>query len=246
MIDDPTPPIVDPTIERKCATTDGSLRLCIDFEDPATDATDGSGKGHHPIVVAGLTTNVRDAELAVEMGMASKLQIAEHPDLDITTNLTVSMWVNSATQLGSSHWLLDNNNQYSMSIQPTGAVRCGLGAAVIDSSAQLNVGGSGWHQVACTYDGARLKVYIDGWVAGCRDVNREIATTGTEGLSIGSNIGAGPVFNDKFIGGLDNVQVFARTFSDAELCAANGTGWCNSSCAWTGTFSGGGGPDGPD
>jgi len=241
MIDDPTSPTGDPTVERKCATADGSLRLCIDFEDPATDATDGSGRNHHPVVVDGLTTLDRDAgggaiELAVEMSAQSKLQIAEHADLDIATNLTVSMWVNTSTRpaAGSSYWLLDNNNQYSISMQPSGAIRCGLGASTVDSAAQLNVSGGGWHQVACTYDGEELKVYIDGWVRGCRDVDRPISTTGTDGLSIGSNIGAGPVFNDKFVGGLDNVQVFARTFSPAELCAANGNDWCNPSCDWFG------------
>jgi hypothetical protein len=242
MLDDPTPPIIDPTIDRKCSS-DADLKLCIDFEDPATSPTDGSGKGHHPVVVAGLTTLDRDAELAVEMSASSKIQIAEHADFDITSKLTVSMWVNSAVRpaAGSTYWLLDNNNQYSMSIQPDGSVRCGLGPDTVDSATELNVVADGWHQVACTYDGNVLKVYIDGWVAGCESVGRAIATTGMEGLSIGSNIGAsvsGPVFSDRFVGGLDNVQVFSRTWSSAELCAATGAGWCSSTCP---VYSGGGG-----
>lgn len=222
-------------IERNCATSDPTLRLCIDFEDTATLAGDGSGLGHHLEIAAGLVTMDRGDELAVQMSSTSRLQIREHPDLDITSNLTVSMWMkNDARPTSGAYWMLDNNNQYAMSLQADGQIRCGLGSDTVDSVASLSNDGD-WHHVACTYDGDRLKVYIDGWAAGCKSVGRAIATTGAEGVAIGANIGAGPspadpVFTGNYVGGLDNIQIFARTWSDAELCAANGSGWCFSGC----------------
>jgi hypothetical protein len=217
------------TVERKCATDDDSLRLCIDFEDTDPPAGDGSGLGHDPMLAVGLTTMTRDDELAVEMSSQSRLQIAEHAHLDITTNLTVSMWMkNEALPTAGAYWMLDNNKQYAMSLQSDGQIRCGLGLDTIDSIASLT--DQDWHHVACTYDGMRLKVYIDGWVAGCKSLTRPIATDGAEGLAIGSNIGVGPTFTGNYVGGLDNIQVFARTWSESELCAANGSSWCNSSC----------------
>ena len=242
---EPVPPgTIDPSIERKCATSDNSLRLCIDFEDTATLAGDGSGRGHHPVIADALITMDRATELAVQMSTQSRLQIQENADLDITTNLTISMWADNdgLPQSGASFWMLDNNKQYSMSLQADGRLRCGLGSSTVDSATALNLFGGGWHQVACTYDGNQLKVFVDGWVAGCSVVGRPIATTGTEGLAIGANIGAGttaPLFTSRFVGGLDNVQVFARTWSDRELCDAAGDDWCTSGCGGGGGGEGG-------
>ena len=228
------PPSDETAVPRNCTQGDASLRLCIDFDDDAILAGDGSGRGHDPVLAAGLAMMNRDTELAVQMSTSSRLQIAEHADLDIASNLTVSMWMkNDVRPTSGAYWMLDNNNQYAMSLQSNGQVRCGLGSDTIDSLASLD---SSWHHVACTYDGNRLKVYIDGWVAGCRTLARPIVTTGTDGLAIGSNIGVGPVFTGNYVGGLDNIQIFARTWSDQELCALNGEGWCNTTC-----LGGGGG-----
>lgn len=218
----------EPAVERTCTEGDASLELCIDFEDTTTLAGDGSGNGHHPVLDDDLTTTTRNSELAVVMSTQSRLQIGEHPDLDIRTNLTVSMWMKADRLPASAYWMLDNNRQYAMSMQDDGEIRCGLGGDTVDSI--LPLWGTGWHHVACTYDGNRLKVYVDGSVAGCRVVGRAIATDGAEGLAIGANIGAGPVFSENYVGALDNVQVFSRTWSSAELCSASGAAFCISQC----------------
>ncbi|MBA3452670.1 MAG: LamG domain-containing protein [Deltaproteobacteria bacterium] len=226
----------EPAIERTCTRGDASLELCIDFEDMTTLAGDGSGNGHDPVRDDALTTTTRNSELAVQMSALSRLQIAEHPDLDITNNLTVSMWI-KADRLpawGDAYWLLDNNRQYAMSLLSYGGIRCGLGGETIDTGPLI---GPGWHHVACTYDGDQLVVYVDGSVAGCDEVEGPIATDGTEGLAIGANIGVGPVFTQNFVGALDNIQVFSRTWSSTELCSASGAAGCHSSCpgwGWNG------------
>lgn len=233
-----SPPAPDTAVERHCATQDSSLQLCIDFEDLATLGGDGSGKGHHPVLDDALITTTRNSELAVEMSTLSRLQIGEHVDLDIRTNLTISMWMNTSRRPTSgAFWMLDNNKQYAMSLQSDGDIRCGLGSETVDSALPLLSGG--WHHVACTFDRSqkRLKVYVDGWVAGCRTVDREIATDGREGVAIGANIAAGPVFDEHYVGQLDNIQIFSRTLSSAELCAANGGSACNTSCPGSGGSS---------
>jgi len=226
---DPDDPAGQPIVERTCTKGDSSLQLCIDFEDTTTLGGDGSGKGHHPVLDDALVTTTRDSELAVQMSTQSKLQIGEHPDFDIKANLTVSMWIDpSALPTSGAFWMLDNNLQYSMSLQSDGQIRCGLGSDTIDSV--LPLPGSGWHHVACTYDKNRLKVYIDGSVAGCRQMTREIAVDGREGVAIGSNVGVGPVFTEQYVGALDNIQIFSRTWASAELCAVSGSGFCNPAC----------------
>lgn len=216
-----------PPVARACDASDSSLRLCVDFDDPTRATADGSGRHHLPSKDENLTVMPRGPEQAALMSASSRLAFPEHPDFDIPKKLTVSLWM-QANKPDAVEWLLDNNTQYAVSYQPDGQLRCGLGLSTVDS--QLSVLDRGWHHVACTYDGEVLKVYLDGELQGCADVDREIATTGQDGLAIGANLGAGATFTDPYVGGLDNVQVFARTWSGDELCAANGRTGCTSDC----------------
>jgi len=225
---DPTPPGgVDPAVERKCATSDDTLRLCIDFEDTATLAGDGSGRGHHPAIADSLTTMTRDAELAVQMSALSRLQIAETGDLDLGTNLTVSMWMRPESRPAgdAAFAMLDNDTQYAISYRDDGRVRCSVGEDAVDSI--LPVLSRTWSHVACTYDGSMMRVWVDGSLAGCEARAGAIANTGTIGTAIGADLSAGPAFADPFIGGLDNVQVFARAWTASQLCLAAGHGSAN-------------------
>lgn len=232
---DPT----DTPIARKCSTTDAALELCVDFEDgngASLIPTDGSGK-NRVITLAqdidfmqrGTSPNV---ELAGQLSSASRLQVAETAALDITQNLTLSMWMKVGTASANAYWLLDNNTQYHVSFQPDGQVRCGLGSEVVSSGA-LRIYDQDWHHIGCTYEGAQLKLFVDGSRVGCRSLETMIATGGSVGTSIGANISAGPTFSDQFIGGLDNVQVFSRTLTDQQICEAAGHTSCGNYCGFS-------------
>ena len=214
-------------LARRCASTDPSLRLCLDFEDPLNPGADASGRGHQIPLADGLTTINRGEERAVMMTNTSRLLVAEHADFDIQRELTVSLWL-SPGQQGQRMWLFDNNRQYAISYLDDGRIRCIAGSDVVDSA--TSIADTGWHHVACTYDGDELVVHVDGAVAGCRELERDLSTEGAEGIGVGANLGAGPTFTERFVGGLDNVQVFARTWSSAQLCAAAGRTGCNAEC----------------
>jgi hypothetical protein len=164
----------------------------------------------------------RDQELAVLVGSTSRVVVDETPDLDLVKNLTVTLWArpDGAPPGGQAYWLFDNNRQYFAEYLPNGKFRCGIGTMTVDAA--LGVQPDHWYHVTCAYDSAsQLRVYVNGHRAGCKNANAAaIPTTGTEGLAIGANIDAGPAFSQPFIGGLDNIQVFARTFSAQEACDA--------------------------
>ncbi len=224
---DPQDP--DPTIARKCAVGDAALRLCIDFEDATTLAFDASGNDHVTTVATALAVMPRDAEQAVSVTSQSRLVIGESPLLDITANLTTSLWFNPSG-FDDDAWLLDNNAQYFISYDEGGFLRCGIANESVRAAVPV---WDSWHHVACAYDGQTLKLYLDGSVAGCKRLDRAMPTSGTVGLAIGSNVGASGQslsFADVFAGGLDNVQVLARTLSDGEACAAAGQTGCWSQC----------------
>ncbi len=220
-----------PTIERKCASGDPTLRLCIDFDDPQELTGDGSGLGHDA-AGSGFAVMSRGAEQAVAVDETSRLTVAETADLDITSNLTFSLWARPerVPSRGDSFWALDNNRQYFVSYQSDGKFRCGIGATTVD--AFLGVPSDNWYHVACTFDQAqsKLRVYVNGQLGGCRTVSVPVPTDGTEGLAIGANHGGAATFSDQFQGGLDNIQVFARTYTDDEVCSAAGQNNCLTGC----------------
>ncbi len=224
-----------PPVERKCALSDPSLRLCIDFDDDQRLLTsDGSGRGHDA-VGSGYMVTTRQAEQAVMVNTSTQLVVAETPDLDIQNSLTITLMArpSSYPAMGQAYWALDNNKQYFISYQHDGKFRCGIGSTTLDAAVAMPK--DAWYHVACTYDEGQLKLFINGQLAGCR-VAPAIVIDGNEGLAIGGNIGANSVFSEQFIGGLDNIQVFARTYSMDEVCTAAGKTDC---------FQGWGRPGGP-
>jgi hypothetical protein len=74
-------------------------------------------------------------------------------------------------------------------------------------------------------------VYIDGDLSRCRDLSVAIPTTGEDGLAIGANLSGtndAPLFRGNFVGGLDDVRVWAH--SDLDVCAAAGRTGCKTTC----------------
>ena len=215
---------------RHCDTSDSSLRLCIDFDDQQALTGDGSSF-HHDATESGISVMPRDQEQAALLSTASRVRVPETADLDITSNLTVSLWARpDAHPSTGAFWALDNNKQYAISYQPTGTFRCGLGPDTVDTAIWFDPGY--WHFIACTFDqqAKMLKISVDGTTAGCRTVDHAIATNGNEGTAIGANINAGPTFSEQFVGGLDDIQVFARTFTTSQICDASGADYCYSPC----------------
>ncbi len=232
--DDPgtTPP---PTTARRCPISDTSLRLCLDFEDAKT-GDDGSTFQHDAVCTL-VDVMTRQQEKAGQLSATSRMVVAETPDLDITSTLTVSLWAHpdKAPGRGQAYWALDNNKQYFVEYLDNGKFRCGVGTTTVD--ARLGVQPDNWYHVGCTYDQAHetLRVYVNGHLAGCKATTVSIPTTGAEGLAVGGNIdagAAGPSFSQPFVGGLDNIQVFARVFSEHEMCDAAGNHDCFDNCPY--------------
>ncbi|WP_157767777.1 signal peptidase I [Actinosynnema pretiosum] len=67
-----------------------------------------------------------------------------------------------------------------------------------------------WHEVAMTWDGAALRLYLDGQPAGAT------ATTGTP-VTTPKPFTLGYTDSDSVVGDVDEVSVFARALSDAEI-----------------------------
>ncbi len=70
----------------------------------------------------------------------------------------------------------------------------------------------GWHFLAGTYDGARMRIYVDGVERGVAAATGSISSYATP-LRLGTNGGR----TENFKGSMDNVRVYDRALSAAEI-----------------------------
>ena len=69
-----------------------------------------------------------------------------------------------------------------------------------------------WHHLAATYDRTNLRIYLDGVQVGTR------ALTGSIGVSANPlRIGGNAIWGENFAGLIDDVRVFNRALTPAEL-----------------------------
>ena len=107
----------------------------------------------------------------MEFGAEKFLEIADSDSLDLTTTLSISMWVKiaeggEATQSGLEKQPAWQDGEYNLAAVYSGGVL--LQAAdwpdECDDEAVTSEGiqDGTWHHIAGTYDGKAIKVYIDG------------------------------------------------------------------------------------
>jgi hypothetical protein len=227
-----------------CHNTTETPALCVDFEETALVPfiPDQAPGNLNTVASTSVVPMQRNAEQAAQLSMPSKLVIPESDTLDIGGPLTIEMWINPdmmpmGPPMTHVFWMFNNNNQYGMELTFMGSVRCLSGTTSIDSPGGVNV--HTWTHVACVYDGTTMKSYVDGDTFACKDMGAP-PTNGHDGSAIGGNIGAGGMVTDKFIGGIDNVAVYATALSTDRICALAGhSGGCQEECTTIGGGVGG-------
>ncbi|MFE3038384.1 exo-alpha-sialidase [Streptomyces canus] len=89
-----------------------------------------------------------------------------------------------------------------------------LGTASVSSSGAYNDGR--WHHVSLRRGGGRLTLFVDGTATGVRDVPGSVSRTSAFGVHIGQRMD-GRAF---FTGAIDEVRVWDRALTDAEISGA--------------------------
>jgi hypothetical protein len=201
-----------------CDSANDDLRGCWRFEGPLAALvvlSDESGWGND-----GVATQVE--RIAGPPGHGDALQfhpvssaiVPESMSLDVTDGLTIDMWIHPDTYPVERAGLLDDNNEYALFLDDAGGVRCIVGGAnVLSPPVALGV----WTHVACTYDLAVLRIYIDGREVAHKDTMAAIPTQATDGIHLGED---GPGGGDELDGAIDDLRVWSVARSAVELCHA--------------------------
>jgi hypothetical protein len=205
-----------------CKYADPALRLCVEFDDGNySSATDGSAY-HLSLDTSDVIYVDRNGTKAAGVFWNSKLAIAEHPMLDVTGAITLETFMGIKSP-GVYVWsrLLENNSQYELGLRDDGRVWCKIAGQTVTTSNAI--GRDIWRHIACTFDeqSHKLALYVDGTIDKCQDISGAISIDGTNGTQL---------IHD-YTGGIDDLRIFARALSSAEICThANKTG-CPTSCA---------------
>ena len=170
-------------------------------------------------------------------GINNEVNCGNDPSLDITgTNITLEAWVNldvftaNAFQSTIMSKNLPNNAGFIFRAGGNGQIELALGDggfynnfASVDNVISVNT----WHHVAATYDGANVRMYVDGVEVFSQAYTAPMVSAAANNLWIGNDNTFSPRF---FPGSIDNVRLWnvtrtaneISTFMASELCDMTG------------------------
>ncbi len=153
-------------------------------------------------------------------GVNDLVTINDAGALDLTTSMTLEAWVLPTT---SSGWrtviMKEQPSQLTYALYtatgsstnfPAGEIR--TGAVVYDTEAPTALAVNTWSHLATTYDGATLRLYVNGVQVASR------ARAGAIETSAGAlRIGGNSVWGEYFQGRIDEVRVYNRALTAAQI-----------------------------
>lgn len=201
----PLPPFCDPN--------DASLLACFRFEG---DTLDASGKSN-TVTPTNVNLGGGKAGQAGDFQADSQIRIEDAPHWHVS-QYTLELWYSQRSYGGTRMGLFDSDGRYGLFVYGAGELRCSRGDAV---ASMTNMPLDTWTHAACVFDGAKLRLYVNGAQAAEDDaVPPEPDGTGSNAL--GSNAPSG----DSLDGLIDDVRVWNVARSASEICAAAGKQGC--------------------
>lgn len=203
-----------------CPTPAGLVGAWGFDETTGTSATDTSPAANAGTIVGALrsTTGRFGGALSFD-GVNDRVTVPDSNALDLTTGMTIEAWVN-ATATGGWRTALLKERAGNLVYALYASSDNGRPSAHIQTPLETDVRGTAalatgtWTHLAATYDGSTSRMFVNGTQVATRAVSGPI-TTSTGVLSIGGNASWG----EWFAGLIDEVRVYNRALTAAEVAA---------------------------
>ncbi|MEU1730227.1 LamG-like jellyroll fold domain-containing protein [Streptosporangium sp. NPDC020145] len=189
-------------------------------EGAGTSVGDFSGHDNTGVVTAASWRDGKYGKALSFDGLSSWITVQDAASLRLTTGMTLSAWVNPTT--AASTWRsvatkeLDEGASYSLYAANGGGYPSGWvqvspeEPSTVDGPSPLPV--SAWSHLAITYDGAALRLFVNGG-----QVAETALSGGLHDDGGALRIGGNSVWGEYFSGLIDEVRVYNRAQTDAEI-----------------------------
>jgi glucose/arabinose dehydrogenase len=198
----------------------GGLVAAYGFDESAgTSVSDRSGRGNTGTLSGATWAAGRTGSAVAFDGVDDWITVPDAPALDLTTGMTLEAWV-YPTRVSGWQTLITKERAgpsvYGLFASTGPDIRASA-KIMLPSGNQRVYGASAlpvntWTHLAATYDGAALRLYVNGSPVGSRALSGAIATSGAP-LRLGGNA----VYGEFFRGRVDDVRIYNRALSAAEI-----------------------------
>ncbi len=192
-------------------------------EGSGTTANDSSGNHNTGTVAnAAWVAGKYGSALAFTGAANSMVTISDSPSLDLTTGMTLEAWVNPASlnqnwdaAISKDHKNSSNDISYALyaaadtNERPAVHILVGGNDVGVQGTAVLAL--KTWTFLAATYDGATLKLYVNGTQVATKSISGSITTT-VDPLHLG-----GDWDDEMFTGSIDNVRIYKAALTQAQI-----------------------------
>jgi hypothetical protein len=207
------------TVNVGTSTSASMLVAAFGFDEGERDVVfDASGRGHDSTLSGQSWAQGKYGSALAFDG--SYLSVEDSDFLDLSTGMTLSAWVMPTEPLVHYPTILMKETEHDQvyvlyASSPEGPASSYFMSpeGLIDVSGGVTPPVGEWTYLAATYDGAALRLYVNGDLAGQTETNVPIIQT-DKPLRIGGN----QIWSEEFFQGrIDEVRVYARALSEAEL-----------------------------
>ena len=202
---------------RTSAATNG-LVAAFSFDDgTGSTVNDASGSGNNGTAANTTWVTGHTGKALSFNGSSSRVTVPDAASLDLTTAMTLEAWVRRSGTI--THWrdLIfkgDDNYYLSASSDPNNRPVGGgiIGGTYGEAYGTATLANNTWTYLALTYDGAAVRLYVNGSQV------RSTAKTGTIATSTNPlTLGSDPIYGQYFSGQIDDVRVYNTALSAAQV-----------------------------
>jgi len=209
------------------AAVDETMVIYLSFDKGSgKEVKDQSKYGNHGEIVS--NTDWTDGKFKKAVSISGEntdcVVIPDSDSLKIEKEITMMAWINSAGWEGSGDQWIDKNchnggekNSYGIGVFGTGGnILMMLGETASRKNLEVKQVPevNEWQHVAGTYDGAEMKIYLNGKVIGEQAEKFNFAGTNESPLRIGCSKDRA---NYTFNGAIDEVIIYNRALGEAEV-----------------------------
>jgi glucose/arabinose dehydrogenase len=201
------------------------LVAAYSFENGAGQTvTDVSGNGNTGTVAGQATWGAGKYGGAFTFDGATRISVASSTSLNLSAGMTLSAWIKPTVAQGGWRTIVQRQTDaWALNASTDGVALVPAGGGTIGGSAHWIVGTApspvgSWTHVALTYDGTTLRLYVNGVQVSSATVSGTIQSSSNP-LWIGGN----QPYGEYFTGLIDELQIYNRALTAAEVQSAMNT-----------------------